>query len=141
MDARQGCSPMTLVLAVGQVQRVLVEAGSTLVVTQGAVTVRFPFAWLAENVVARSVPLSAEAAYRFEDGGWVDLLAERGAEAVIVPPEGAGLWARVGKLLGEIPSLRPFDKCRAGQALPEPESGTEALAGTKCAAGFRLSPE
>lgn len=127
MDARQGCSPMTLALAAGQVQRVLVEAGSTLVVTRGAVTLHFPFAWLAENVVARSVPLSAEAAYRLEDGGWVDLVAERGAEAVILPPEGAGLWARVGELLNVIPSLRPFDKLRAGQVLPVPESGTEVL--------------
>lgn len=141
MDARQGCSSMTLELAAGQVQRVLVEAGSMLVVTQGMVTVRFPFAWLAENVVARSVPVSADAVYRLEDGGWVDLVAERGAEAVILPPEGAGLWARVGKLLAIMPSLRHFNKLRAGQALPEPESGTEALAGSKCGAGFRLSPE
>jgi hypothetical protein len=141
MDARQGCSPMTLALAAGQVQRVLVEAGSVLVVTQGAVTVRFPFAWLAEHVVARSVPVSAEAAYRLEDGGWVDLVAERDAEAVIVSPEGAGLWARVGKLLDVIPSLRLFDKRRVGQTLPEPESGTGASAGSKCGAGFRFSPE
>ena len=141
MDARQGCSSMTLELAAGQVQRVLVEAGSMLVVTQGVVTVRFPFTWLAEHVVARSVPLSAEAAYRLVDGGWVDLVAERGAEVVILPPDGAGLRARVGKLLEVISSIRPFDKLRMVQALPEPESGTEALAGSKCGAGFRLLPE
>jgi hypothetical protein len=99
MDARRECSPMTLALAAGQVQRVLVEAGSTLVVTQGSVTLRFPFAWLAGNVLARELPLLAEAAYPLEDGGWVDLVAVGRAEAVILPPESAGLWARIGQVL------------------------------------------
>lgn len=99
MDARRECSPMTLALAAGQVQRVLVEAGSTLVVTQGTMRLRFPFAWLAGKVVARELPLLAEATYPLEDGGWVDLEAAGGAEAVILPPESAGLWAKLGQVL------------------------------------------
>lgn len=99
MDARRECSPMTLALAAGQVQRVLVEAGSTLLVTQGTLTLRLPFAWLAGKVVVRELPLLAETTYPLEDGGWVDLEAVGRAEAVILPPESAGPWAKIGQML------------------------------------------
>lgn len=119
MNARLGCSPMPLALAAGQVQRVLVDAGSMLVVTQGALTVRFPFAWLAGNVVSRELALYAEAAHRLEDGGWIDLMAEGEAEAVILAPDSEGLWVRAGvvveQVLARLRASRSTGREMAGQ--------------------------
>ncbi|MBI2307715.1 MAG: hypothetical protein HYU78_10485 [Rhodocyclales bacterium] len=102
MNARQGSAPMTLVLAAGQVQRVLVEAGSMIMVTQGALTVRFPFAWLAENVVACETQVRADEARCLEQGGWIDLVASGSVEALLLPPDGVGLWTRVGQRVGQM---------------------------------------
>lgn len=106
MGARYGNSPMPLVLAAGQVQRVLVEGGSTLVIMQGVLTVRYPFAWLAQNIVALEARLAAEGAHCFREGGWVDLVASRDVEAMILPPETAGLWAALGRYLGRLPRIQ-----------------------------------
>lgn len=130
MAARHEYSSMRLALAAGQVQRVLVEAGSTLVVTQGEVRLRFPFAWIADCVVAREISLCAEAALCLEAGGWVDLEAKGGVEMLVLQPEKAGLWASVGRILAQKPPLQ--------QKL---EVSTAASTGTKRGAGFRLSPE
>lgn len=102
MGARQGCSPVTMALAAGQAQRLLVEAGSILVVTQGALTVRFPFVWLAEKVVARELSVRAEEAHCFQEGGWIDLLALGSVEALLLPPDDIGLWARAGQCLARL---------------------------------------
>ncbi|HEX5804382.1 MAG TPA: hypothetical protein VFY24_15300 [Azospira sp.] len=102
MNARQGSAPLALRLGAGQAQRVLVEAGSVIVVTQGALSIRFPFAWLAENVVARECPVRTDEAYCLEQGGWIDLVADGSVEALVLPPDGAGLWARVGQRLGRM---------------------------------------
>jgi len=102
MIARQGCAPLVLQLVAGQVQRVLVEAGSTIVVMQGVLTIRFPFAWLAENVVARELSVCAEAVHCLEQGGWIDLMAEGGVEAVVLPPDGTGRWAHLTQRLSTL---------------------------------------
>lgn len=117
MNARQGSAPLALLLAAGQVQRVLVEAGSTIVVTQGALTIRFPFAWLAESVVACEIRLGADEVRCLEQGGWVDLVAGAGVEALLLPPDGVGLWARVGQSLGRM--LRDV-QAAARQPQPQP---------------------
>lgn len=120
MDARLGCSPMTLTLAAGQVQRVLVDAGSMLVVAQGVLTVRFPFAWLAGSVVSRELALRAEAAHRLEDGGWIDLVAEGDAVAVLLAPDTEGLWVRAGavveRALARLRVSRPAGREMAGHS-------------------------
>lgn len=123
MGARQGCSPVRLALAAGQVQRLLVEAGSTLVLTQGALTVRFPFAWLAENVLAREVSVRAEEMHCFQDGGWVDLQAVGGVEALLLPPDDARLWARAAQCLA-----------RMLAAARTPEDGRETVGARDAAA-------
>lgn len=102
MDARCGNSPMNLVLAAGQVQRVLVEAGSMLVVTEGVLSVRFPFRCLADNLVALEAQLRAEEAHQLQDGGWVDLVALVRVQAMILPPKSSVLWEQVGRYVGRM---------------------------------------
>lgn len=109
---------MVLMLAAGCVQRVLVEAGSSIVLTQGVVTVSFPYAWMAERVVAREALVRAEEIHCLEEGGWIDLLAASDVEAVILPP-GQGLWERLGRCVARVlsaaqPERRPSRG--AGQA-------------------------
>lgn len=131
MGAGKGCSPMVVVLEAGQVRRALVEAGSVLVVAEGALMLRFPFAWLAEKMVARELPLHAEETYALAADGWVDLVAVGSAVAVILPPERGGVWARVGQALALIPSFR-----RAVAGSNEVPTG-----GTRRAGCHRLAPE
>ena len=90
---------LSLVLASGQVQRVLVEAGSMLVVVEGALRIRFPFASLAERLVALEAPLAAEEACCLEEGGWIELLALEAAEVLILSPQNTSLWRRLGRYL------------------------------------------
>lgn len=90
---------LSLVLASGQVQRVLVEAGSMLVVGKGALRVCFPFASLAERLVAVEAALAAEEACCLEAGGWIELLALEAAEVLILSPENTSLWRRLGRYL------------------------------------------
>ena len=100
MGARSGS--LSLVLASGQVQRVLVEAGSTLIVSEGALRLRYPFALLAEQLVAVEVSLAAEEVCCLTDGGWVDLIAEESAAFLILSPDNSGLLARLGKRLAGV---------------------------------------
>ncbi|MFO1345672.1 MAG: hypothetical protein U1E85_05180 [Rhodocyclaceae bacterium] len=97
MGARTGS--LSLLLASGQVQRVLVEAGSMLVVGKGTLRVCFPFATLAERLVAVEAPLAAEEACCLEAGGWIELLALEAAEVLILSPENTSLWRRLGRYL------------------------------------------
>jgi len=97
MGARTGS--LSLLLASGQVQRVLVEAGSMLVVGNGTLRVCFPFATLAERLVAVEAPLAAEEACCLEAGGWIELLALEAAEVLILSPENTSLWRRLGRYL------------------------------------------
>lgn len=97
MDGRIGL-PLVLSIGVGQMQRLLVDAGSTVVVLRGTLEVRYPFAWLAEHVVAPVVPLAEEEALVLESGGWVDLHAADGAEIVVMAPAALPLWQRLRSL-------------------------------------------
>ena len=109
MGARTGSSPMVLMLAAGCVQRVLVEAGSSIVLTQGVVTVSFPYAWMAERVVAREALVRAEEIHCLEEGGWIDLLAASDAEAVILSPD-QGLWERMGRCVARMLSAAQTER-------------------------------
>ena len=99
MGAGYESVPLPLSLVGGQVQRVLVEAGSSVVVVDGALTVRFPFAWLAERCMAQQLQVTAEQVYRFDEGGWVELVAHAAVEVVILPPEGRRRWQRLLRIL------------------------------------------
>lgn len=87
MGTGYGSAPLALSLERGQVQRVLVEAGSSVLVVEGAAVLRFPFVWLAEHVVARHLPLEGNAVHRLEAGGWIELAAIGACELLILPPE------------------------------------------------------
>lgn len=108
MAAGQEVPPLALALVAGQVQRVLVEPGSTLVVAQGGVRVHFPFAWLAEHTLARSLTLAAEEVHELAAGGWIELEATEAAAVVLLPPAASGLWAKIGAVLAALrDDLRP----------------------------------
>lgn len=90
---------MNLNLQQDESRQLLLEAGSTLLVLGGRLGLRQPAAWLAEQVVSREVLLEAEEAWVAEEGGWVDLVARKSTQVVIIPPDGIALWRRVGRCL------------------------------------------
>lgn len=93
---RRAEAPLVLSLAKGKGQRLLVEEGTSLVVMSGALRLCYPFAWLAERVVAPSVDLTANASFRLDAGGWIELRADADTELLLLPPEGGRLlqWLR-----------------------------------------------
>lgn len=93
---------LSLVLASGQVQRVLVEAGSMLIVSEGKGLLRYPFTPLAEQLVSVEVSLETEEVRSLPDGGWIDLVAVEAATFLILSPDNSGLLARLGKRLAGV---------------------------------------
>lgn len=108
MESRQ---MMRLALGKGDSRRVLVEAGTTVLVLEGALTVRGPLRWLAENIVAPEQRLRPEQSLVIETGGWIDLTAVEVAELVVLPPDGVQVWQKVARcferLLGHEGSNKP----------------------------------
>jgi hypothetical protein len=88
---------MRLALGKGDTRRVLVEAGTTVLVLQGSASVRGPLQWLAETPVAPEQRLGAEQALTLEGGGWIDLTATEAAELLVLPPQGPQVWQRVAQ--------------------------------------------
>ncbi len=86
---------MRLALGKGEARRVLVEAGTTVLVLEGSASVRGPLQWLAETPVALEQRLGAEQALTLEGGGWIDLTATDVAELLVLPPQGLQVWQRV----------------------------------------------
>lgn len=95
---------MRLVLGKGDTHRVLVEAGTTVLVLEGSASVRGPLQWLAETPVAPEQRVGSEQALTLESGGWIDLMAFEAAELLVLPPQGLQIWQRmvrgVERLLG-----------------------------------------
>lgn len=87
---------MSLAMPSGARQRVLVEAGSTVLVVAGAVTLRSPLQWLAGNMLAREQMLGAEEVWVADASGWVELVASGASQAVIIPADSLSLWRQVG---------------------------------------------
>ena len=102
---------MRLALGKGDARRVLVEAGTTVLVLQGSASVRGPLQWLAENVVGAEQRLGAEQTFVIESGGWIDLMAVESMELLVLPPDGVQVWQRVvrccERLLGHEGSKKP----------------------------------
>lgn len=107
MDDRRTIS---MALAQGERRQLLLEAGSTVLVLAGRLTLREPLAWLAEQAVAGEYRLEAEEAWVAGHGGWVDLAALAGTRLVVLPAESVSLWRQVGRcleaLLGGAPPAR-----------------------------------
>ena len=88
---------MRLALGKGEARRVLVEAGTTVLVLEGSASVRGPLQWLAETPVALEQRLGSEQALTLESGGWIDLTAAEAAEFLVLPPQGLQVWRRVAR--------------------------------------------
>mgnify|MGYP001334050992 FL=1 len=86
---------MRLALGKGEARRVLVEAGTTVLVLEGSASVRGPLQWLAETPVAAEQRLGSEQALTLEGGGWINLAATDVAEILVLPPQGFQVWQRV----------------------------------------------
>lgn len=89
---------VSLTLARGELNRVLVESGTTLLVVSGSLLVRGPIRWLAESVVAPEARLGAEQTLVFCEGGWIDVVAGENLEVLLLRPEAAGLWQGLRRL-------------------------------------------
>lgn len=88
-----------LTLARGETRRVLVEAGTTVLVVSGCLVLRGPLQWLAETIQAPEQHLGPEQALELASGGWVDLLAGKGAQVVLLPRARQKLWRQVARCL------------------------------------------
>lgn len=88
---------MRLALGKGEARRVLVEAGTTVLVLEGSARVRGPLQWLAETPVALEQRLGSEQVLTLESGGWIDLMPVEAAELLVLPPEEVHIWQRVAR--------------------------------------------
>jgi hypothetical protein len=70
----------TTCLQAGQTLRVAVDAGFTLVVTQGRVDVISPPAWFGETVFSVKTMLHEGEAHVVERGGWIEVSALSAAQ-------------------------------------------------------------
>jgi len=86
---------MRLALGKGEARRVLVEAGTKVLLLGGNASVRGPLQWLAETAMAPEQRLGVEQALTLENGGWIDLTATEAAELLVLPPQGLQVWRRV----------------------------------------------
>ncbi len=102
---------MRLALGKGDTRRVLVEAGTTVMLVSGDLALRGPLVWLAENIVVPEQRLRPEQSQVIEAGGWIDLTAVEAAELVVMPPDGVQVWQKVARcferLLGHDGGKRP----------------------------------
>jgi hypothetical protein len=102
---------MRLALGKGESRRVLVEAGTTVLLVAGDLALRGPLVWLAETTLAPEQRLVSEQALTLESGGWIDLKAVEATELLVLPPDGARVWQRVvrgvERLLGYEDGKRP----------------------------------
>lgn len=86
-----------LELGSGEAQRVLVEAGSMLLVISGRLVVRGPLVWVAENILVPEQSLVGEEMLVLAEGGWLDLLARDKAQFALIPCERIGFWQQTAR--------------------------------------------
>jgi hypothetical protein len=97
-----------LTLARGETRRVLVGAGTLVLVVSGSLVLRGPLAWLAETIQAPEQRLDPEQALELAGGGWVDLLAGDGAQFVLLPRARQQLWRQVARSLERLFGSRTY---------------------------------
>jgi len=93
---------MRLVLQQGEACKVVLEAGSTVLLLSGRAQLRMPIGWMAETTVHREYLLLAEEAWVAESSGSLDLVAIEGLIAVILPAHGVSFWRGVGRCLERV---------------------------------------
>lgn len=91
-----------LTLARGETRRVLMEAGTMVLVISGSLVLRGPLEWLAETIVAAEQRLGPEQAQELAVGGWVDLLAGDDAQVVLLPRARQKLWEQLARCLERV---------------------------------------
>lgn len=96
MDDRRTIS---LALGPGERRQMLVEAGSTVLVVSGRISLRQPACWLAETSHLPDSRLVPEQVQVIESGGWIELQAAEGGQVVLIPPDMLSLWRKVGRCL------------------------------------------
>lgn len=104
---KQGTMKINLVL--GESRQLLVDPGCTLLVMAGRVLVSSPFGWLAEQIHQRSAVLDAEAVMLIESGGWIEFEARLACQVILIPPQSASLWSRLGSCLEKWLADRQLD--------------------------------
>lgn len=91
-----------LSLGAGETRRLLLEAGSTVLVLSGQLVWRDPPAWVAESIIANAQLLGSEEARVVERSGWVEFSARRTVLAVIIAPDAVAFWSQVGCCLARL---------------------------------------
>jgi len=81
-----------LTLARGETRRVLIEAGTMVLVISGSLVLRGPLEWLAETMVAQEQRLGQEQMLALRTGGWIDLLTGDGAQVLLLAGERRKFW-------------------------------------------------
>lgn len=76
----------SLSMASGEVERVLVDGGSEVVVVAGRACVRQPPCWLAEQTVRLVQTLDEGAQLVIGDGGWIEFSALESCRLLVLPP-------------------------------------------------------
>ena len=90
--------PQTTRLLPGQSLRMAVDAGFTLMVTQGCVDVTAPPSWLGETMFSVKTLLDEGQAFVSERGGWIEVKALSPARVGVVPaPVEPPLGSRVAR--------------------------------------------
>lgn len=88
-----------LILARGETRRVLLEAGTLVLVVSGSLVLRGPLQWLVETILAPEQRLGPEQVLELASDGWVDLLTGDGAQLVLLPRARQKLWRQVARCL------------------------------------------
>ena len=98
--------PETTRLLPGQTLRMAVDAGFTLLVTQGCVNVTAPPTWFGETMFNVKTPLHEGEAHVVERGGWIEIQALSPARVGPVPRPAARTAASVSRVARLLQSLR-----------------------------------
>lgn len=86
-------------LGAGERRRLLLEAGSMVLVVSGEVSVGQIVDWLNGEAVRVAQRYVSEEVWLAEAGGWVDIVASRTAQLAVIPPDRIAFWRRVGGYL------------------------------------------
>ncbi|MGO4393384.1 hypothetical protein AB4Z46_18680 [Variovorax sp. M-6] len=91
--------PETTRLLPGQTLRMAVDAGFTLLVTQGCVNVTAPPSWFGETMFSVRTPLDDGEAFVSERGGWIEVTALSPARVSAIPVSSAAAPMPVSRVV------------------------------------------
>ena len=84
----------SLCMAAGEVERVLVDNGSEVVVLAGRTHLRQPPRWLAEQTICLEQTLDEGGQVLIGEGGWAEFSALENCQLLVLAPS-AGVWERL----------------------------------------------